>query len=186
MAILSLILTVVAMIVTPFLPLLATNQDGPLDNATSYGPGPRLPKWLSWFMTPDNSLEGDGGWKKEHWQWRFKLPTTLATYVGQVGWLWRNPAYSYGMKYIDGTIAPTVSGDNSIGDNNTAKEGYVLVNTTDLFQYVYVKRIFNTNKCLYINLGWNIRALVDPNNRKKEYRATFVFSPRLSGFYPAG
>ena len=30
-----------------------------------------LPNWLWWFQTPDNSLDGDEGWKKEHWQWRF-------------------------------------------------------------------------------------------------------------------
>ena len=144
----------------------------------------RLPNWMSWLMTPDNSLEGDGGWQHEHWQWRYKLPSALAKYVGYVGWLWRNPAYSFGMKYIDGTQPITVKGDNAIGDNQTAKEGSVYVTTDNMFQFVYVKRIASTNKCIYLNLGWNIRALLDENNKRKQYRATFVFSPRISGFYP--
>lgn len=184
MAVFSLILTIFAMIIAPLLPLFAKIEDGPLNNNTAYGPGPRLPKWLNWFMTPDNSLDGDEGWQTEHWQWRYNLPITLCKYVGEVGWLWRNPAYSYGMEYIDGTIEPEIDGDKSIGDNQTAKEGWLIVKSQGLFQYVYVKRIFNTNRCIYVNLGWNIRALVDPNNRKKHYRATFVFSPRVSGFYP--
>lgn len=185
MAAFSLLLTLFALIVAPVLPLFARVEDGPLDNATKTGPGMRLPRWMSWLMTPDNSLEGDGGWQHEHWQWRFKLPTNVAHYVGYVGWLWRNPAYSFGMKYIDGLQPIVYTGDNSIRDNENAREGSLLVNSSDLFQFVYVKRILNTNKCLYVNLGWNIRALIDPNNKRKNYRATLVFSPRISGFYPS-
>ena len=182
MAVFSLVITIIAFIIAPVLPFFATIQDGPLLNGTAYGPGPRLPKWLNWFMTPDNSLDGDEGWQTEHWQWRYKFPTAIACYIGQVGWLWRNPAYSYGMKYIDGNVEPTYTGDPTIKDNANAKEGYLLVHEDRLFQYVCVKRIFKTNKCFYINLGWNIRALLDPGNRKNPYRATFVFSPRVSGF----
>lgn len=185
MAVFSLLLTVAALILAPILPLFIKHVEGPLDNGTRYGIGPRLPQWMSWLMTPDNSLEGDYGWKVQHWQWRFKLPALLATYAGYVGWLWRNPAYAFGMQYINGYATPLrVSGDNTIGDNATAKEGSLLVTTPDLFQYVYVKRIGSTNKCLYVNLGWNIRALIDANNRSDHYRATFVFSPRISGFNP--
>lgn len=179
----SLALSLLAMIIAPILPFFATVKDGPLLNNTSHGLGARLPSWLSWFMTPDNSLDGDGGWMTEHWMWRFNLPPKLCTYVGRVGWLWRNPAYSFGMKYIDGMAEPEVSGDPSIGDNDTAKEGHLLVKTQDVFQFVFVKRIGSTSKCLYVNLGWNIRALTNPCNRIHNYRATFVFSPRISGFY---
>lgn len=182
MAVLSLVVTVFAFVIAPVLPFFAKVQDGPLYNGTEYGPGPRLPNWLNWFMTPDNSLDGDHGWQNDHWQWRFKFPLAIASYIGQVGWLWRNPAYSFGMEYINGNVAPTYTGDPTIKDNDNAKEGYLLVHEDRLFQFVYVKRIFNTSRCLYINLGWNIRALLDSNNRKNPYRATFVFSPRLSGF----
>lgn len=182
MATFSLLITIVAFIVAPILPLFATMQDGFLLNGTAYGSGPRLPNWLNWFMTPDNSLEGDQGWQTEHWQWRFKLPLAIATYIGQVGWLWRNPAYAFGLKYIDGTAAPTYIGDPDIKDNDNAKEGQLLVHASGLFQYVAVKRIFSTNRCIYINLGWNIRALIDAGNRRSPYEATFVFSPRISGF----
>ena len=186
MSILSLAITIVAFVIAPVLPFFATIQEGPILNGTAHGSGPRLGTWLNWFMTPDNSLDGDRGWQQEHWQWRFNFSPAIASYIGQVGWLWRNPAYSFGMTYIDGNIEPTYTGDPGIKDNDNAKEGYLLVREAQLFQFVYVKRIFNTSRCLYINLGWNIRALLDPNNRKTPYRATFVFSPRFSSFRKQG
>ena len=54
MALISIPLTVLALILAPVLPLFA-NSDG------------WLPKWLWWFQTPDNSLDGDQGWITEHW-----------------------------------------------------------------------------------------------------------------------
>ena len=73
------------------LPFFTQYREGRLDNNTKKGMGWYLISWLSWFQTPDNSLYGDDGWKYEHWQWRYKLPTWLATYVGEFGWLLRNP-----------------------------------------------------------------------------------------------
>ena len=170
LAIISVPLTVLGIVLAPVLPLFADNQGW-------------LPRWLWWLQTPDNSLDGDNGWKTEHWQWRYRLPISLSTYIGRVGWLLRNPAYAFGARYINGNDTVTYTGDTAIGDNNTAREGWLFVHASGLFQFTYVKRIFNTNKCIYVNLGWNIRALVDANNRRNNYEATFVFSPRISGFY---
>lgn len=183
MAVFSLVINVIAFTIAPILPFFATIQDGPLNNGTSYGPGPRLPKWLNWFMTPDNSLDGDQGWQQDHWQWRFKFPMPVATYIGQVGWLWRNPAYAFGLEYINGTEEVTHLGNPNIKDNDNAVEGWLLVKSNGLFQYVCVKRIGSSERCFYINLGWNIRALLNPSNRCNPFRATFVFSPRISGFH---
>jgi hypothetical protein len=71
-----------------------------------------------------------------------------------------------------------------IKDNDNAREGWLLVHANGLFQFVLVWHIPSTSRCLYINLGWNIRALVDDNIDPKPnpYQATFVFSPRISGF----
>ena len=170
LAVISIPITLLGFILAPILPLLA-NNDG------------WLPKWLWWFQTPDNSLNGDTGWQNEHWQWRFKLPISLSIYIGQVGWLLRNPAYAFGVKYINGNNETTYIGNPNISDNIGACEGWLFVRSNGLFQFTYVKRIFNTNKCIYINLGWNIRALTNPYNRRDNYEATFVFSPRISGYY---
>jgi len=64
-----------------------------------------------------------------------------------------------------------------------AKAGWCFVKANGLFQFVLVAPI-GFSRCIYINFGWNIRALVADNvtNRAELYQATFVFSPRLSGF----
>ena len=160
----SLFLTLTAMVIAPILPLFAKNG--------------WLPKWLWWFQTPDNSLDGDVLWQITH----------SKSYRNQVLWLWRNPSYAFACRYINGTNA-TYSGDKDIKDNDGAKEGHCLVKAAGLFQYTYIKRI--GNRCIYINLGWNIKSLIDPNfindkwhpNDLTHYEATFVFAPRISGFF---
>lgn len=161
------------------LPFFADYRDGLLDNATKTGMGWRLPNWLSWFSTSDNSLDGDEGWRTEHWQWRFKLPAALATYVGRVGWLWRNPGYGYGAEFLVGEpIVATITGDKDVNDD-PGREGWCLVRCQDLFQFVWVKRI-STAKSIYCVFGWNVKGLVDANQRR--HTATFAFSPRISKF----
>ena len=160
------------------LPLFAVERQGVIDNGTGWGWGHYLPNWLKWFQTPDNSLDGDYGWKTEHWQWRFRLPAPICTYVGMVGWLWRNPGYGVGVVYFDSTVpvTATYSGNSAVNDS-PGVEGYCLVHAGGLFQLVWVKRI-GASKCIYCNLGWNIKGLInDPRNR---YTATFAFSPRIS------
>jgi hypothetical protein len=138
-----------------------------------------LPKWLNWFQTPDNSLYGDDGWKTEHWMWRYKLPTFLATYVGIVGWLWRNPAYGFGCVYMTGIpIVATFLGNEKVNDSPLF-EGRIIVYSQNLFQFVWCKKITST-KCLYFVFGWNIKGLI--NDHATKHIATYAFSPRVSTF----
>jgi hypothetical protein len=76
-----------------------------------------------------------------------------------------------------------VKGDTSIKDNDNAKAGWCLVTVNNLFQFRWVCPI-GFSRCIYCNFGHNILALVDPNVNPKplKYEATFVFSPRISGF----
>lgn len=170
----SLILTLLALILAPVLPLFASEQDGWLDNQGRWGPGPRLPVWLNWFMTPDNSLDGDATFEA----------INGTGYWAKVKWLWRNPAYAFALRYLLPQYVTSVSGDKTIKDNDNAKEGWCLVHANGLFQFTLVKRIFSTSRCIYVNLGWNVRGLVDDNvsTKPNPYQATFVFSPRISGF----
>jgi hypothetical protein len=86
----SLILTLVAIILAPVLPMLATAQEGWLDNHAKWGFGPRLPIWLSWFQTPDNSLDGDATFER----------LNGISYWAKVKWLWRNPCYAFAIRYL--------------------------------------------------------------------------------------
>lgn len=76
--------TLLALLLAPVLPLFARDEYGFCDNANAMRTEPRLPSWLSWFMTPDNSLYGDAGWRTEH------CPDHWHDYWGMVQWLWRN------------------------------------------------------------------------------------------------
>ena len=176
---LSLLVTVLGVLLCPILPLFASAQEGLIDNGTSYGIGPRLPKRLNWFMTPDNSLNGDNGWKTEHWQWRYKLPQWLSVYVGYVGWLLRNPGQGFGFRVLTGDpIIAKWDGNVAVNDN-PGVEGHCTVHCQDLFQWVWVKRITET-KCIYCNFGWNIKGCIDGTERV--HLATFTFSPRISNW----
>jgi hypothetical protein len=169
----SLLLTLLAILIAPVLPVLAKPTYGWCDNQRYEAIEPRLPNLLGWFMTPDNSLDGDATFK------RLNPPS----YMSQVKWLWRNPAYSFGMRYLNGVYWTSWQGDKTIKDNDNAKAGWCKVNANGLFQFTSVTPI-GFNRCIYINLGWNVRALVDDNIQPKPdpYQATFVFSPRISGF----
>ena len=152
MALINFFTTIAAYIFAPAFPLLAEQRDGWLDNGSIWGREPRLPTWLNWFMTPDNSLDGDATFEKINGR----------SYWSKVKWLWRNPAYSCGLRYLNNPYYTRVRGNNAIKDNDNAISGWVLVNA-----------------------NWNIRALVDDNVMPKplNYQATFAFTPfRLSGF----
>ena len=170
---LSLLLTLVAIIIAPVLPVFAVQKEWWLDNHAKRGIGPVLPSWLNWFMTPDNSLDGDATFEK----------LNGTGYFAKVKWLWRNPCYAFAIRYLTNPYYTVVKGDKTIKDNDNAKAGWCLVHANGLFQFTSVTPI-GYSRCVYINLGWNIRALVDDGVLVKPdpYQATFVFSPRISGF----
>lgn len=169
----SLLLTLIAVILAPIMPIFAVQKEWWCDNHSFRAIGPVLPTWLNWFMTPDNTLDGDYTFQKNNGR----------SYWSKVKWLWRNPAYSFGLRYITAPYTTSVKGDKTIKDNDNAKAGWCTVHANGLFQFTSVTPI-GFSRCIYINLGWNVRALVDDNVQPKPnpYQATFVFSPRISGF----
>jgi hypothetical protein len=167
------VITLLALITAPVMPLFAKDALGWLDNGSKFGIGPRLPKWLNWFQTPDNSLDGDATF--EH--------LNPPSYWSKVKWLLRNPAYAFALMYIHSPYTTKCYGDPTIKDNDHAKAGYCFVKANGLFQLTWIAPI-GFSRCFRITLGWNIMGLVDPNIQVKpdNWEATFVFSPRLSGF----
>lgn len=173
LALISLPITLLGLILAPILPLFGRHDIGWCDNHSYKDFEPRLPQWLNWFMTPDNSLYGDA---------TFKAINGIG-YLARVKWLIRNPAYGFAIRYLYAPYKAEYYGDNTIKDNDNAKAGWCFIKANGLFQIVYIKRIFSSSRCIYVNLGWNIRALVDRNyTPTNTYQATFSFSPRISGF----
>jgi hypothetical protein len=170
----SLLLTLIAVITAPIMPIFTVQKEWWCDNHSYRAVGPVLPSWLNWFMTPDNTLDGDATFQS----------INGISYWSKVKWLWRNPCYSFALRYLNNPYYTKVRGDKTIKDNDNAKEGWCLVNANGLFQFRLVKRIFSTNRCIYVNFGWNVIGIVDDNVSVKPdiWQATFVFSPRISGY----
>lgn len=158
-------ITVLTLPLAPILALLVHQRVGRLDNNTKTGEGYFLFDWLSWFQTPDNSIDGDQGWREEHWQWRYKLPAVLATYVGRIGWLWRNPGYGFGVVELANTGPEYVQIDDSL---------YIQIG--NYFQHRTTKPL--GSKQLYCNFGWNIKGLAEAPIGSIQL-CTFAFSVRL-------
>jgi len=155
--------------------LFNKDSEGWSNNGTRWSVGPRLTNLLSWFQTPDNSLNGDDGFRTLH----------SPSWWSRVQWLWRNPFYGFAVKTFNGSTGMSYSGDLYC---SPTKPGHILVKGHGLFQWVYYKKL--GSKCLYLNFGWNIKALVEPGYITPDqwhdntafianYPATFAFSPRI-------
>ena len=170
----NIVLTLLAILLAPVFPMFSSNAYGWVDNGSKEDFELRLPKWLNWFQTWDNSLNGDA---------TFQTMFPPNQWWSQVHWLWRNPLPTFALRTLTNPYYTVVKGDPTIKDNDNAKAGWCLVSANGLFQFTSVTPI-GFSRCIYINLGWNVRALVDDNVQPKPdpYQATFVFSPRISGF----
>lgn len=140
-----------------------------------------FPWWLKWLGTYDNSLEGDNGWKTEHWQWRYKLPDWLARYVGRVGFLWRNNMYGFD---IDVLGAPIQEGfkfqvwGNPEVSNLPLVEGWVFRKLTNpdgtvYWQFYWVKS-WCAHRAVRVVLGWKLWGTLVAGEKRQ-----YVFSPRV-------
>jgi hypothetical protein len=178
----SIVVTLLAMILAPVLPAFASPTLGPCDNSHATRVEPRLPTWLAWFMTPDNSLYGDIGWRTEHCKhWH--------AYWGQVQWLWRNPAYGFDKAVAAAHIAPDAtleySGDPYISNAaNGIREGFCRVRITNpdgsqFWNYNRVKRV--GNRVLKLNFGWKLKTYAEvPARIVSDPTAPVVTSVKLS------
>lgn len=124
-----------------------------------------LPKWLWWMQTPDNSLDGDDGWKEKH-VWlnpQCRPEDWLLTYIKRVLWLYRNSMYGLSIYVLGGHVQPRyqyeVEGDERTG-NRPLVEGTVFRKVTNpdgsvYWQWYHVKA-WNATMCIRINLGWKL------------------------------
>ena len=145
----STFMAVFARLICPILPLFA-NEEG------------WLPKWLWWFQTPFDSLDGD------HHSWE-RHPGTgkWQTYWRRVCWLWRNAAYGFDMRVCGIKVNPDSDnimheGNPDIGDNTgisglckwfAYRKGELIA-----WQWYFCKHytIFGFKKCVRIGFGWKI------------------------------
>ena len=155
--------------------IMYSTQIGWCNNGTVWQSGPRLFSFLSWWQTPDNSLDGDQTFRAEH----------NPCWWSKVQWLWRNPFYGFDVKYIDGSSGMSYAGDINC---DATHPGTIRVEGHNLWQFNSYQPFLG--KMICFNFGHNIRALVEPgfitpdqwhDNTAliADYPATFAFSPRF-------
>lgn len=162
-----------ARLLAPVLPLFATMRLGPVDNNNgAYRVEPRLPRWLAWFMTPDNSLLGDTGWRTihcvKHWQ----------SYRGMVLWLWRNSATGFARSVLAQTVKLAdvkTEGDITIIVDSPARYGKFYATDGKTFQWKVVFPLFN--KSIGLNVGWLMDTMI--RDQTPEARCPFKFAPKI-------
>jgi len=122
-----------------------------------------LPKWLWWFQTPGDSLDGDNGWKEEHR--RFKVEDKpWKRWYNRTTWLYRNSMYGFAIDILGAKVYNTdtleIIGDTQVSNrpilNGLVRRTLIRSGRPVYFQWYYVRRWGSSMKCLRINLGWKL------------------------------
>jgi hypothetical protein len=139
-----------------------------------------LTRRLWWYQTPDNSLDGDNGWRTEHF-------VGWPRYIKRVLWLWRNPMY--GLAW-DGPLAAKIkvgdlvatAGDPWIKNRQNAIAGSYFCTVGDHWNYKLVQPLYG-DTALMLEFGWKLQEFAQ--GRAESGRAMYVASVRLTAFYPS-
>lgn len=162
------LMSLIAFIAMPLLVLFARPKEGRILNNSTTGIEPKLPSWLSWFDTFDNSLLGDSNWREKH----------TGKYGDKLSWLYRNTLYGFKRDALGVSVFGeelTFSGDPAVNTNNGVY-GVFKGKMGKAWQY---KRILKLGpKRLSIDLGWILTCYANTKPVEKE-KAMFQFSIRI-------
>ena len=163
------LLQLLAWLVTPALPAFGRLKESvPIDNNSKLGVGTKLPKWLSWFDTPDNTLEGDNNF----------LAKNTPSYLSKVIWLYRNSLYGFKWTVLAAEVNNSTDieymGDPRVNRNNGVL-GIFKATYRDYWQYKIVRKLIG-NYGVMFNFGWQLDEFVKSGESGK---ALFQFSPRF-------
>lgn len=144
-----------------------------------------LPRWLWWFQTPDNSLDGDEGWKAEHRPFMIE-DSKAKRWWNRTRWMHRNSMYGFAIDVLGAKTLPSdvlmIRGDTRVS-NRPLRNGLVVRTLYRdgkpiYFQWYYVKA-WSKKHCIRINLGWKLWSF----NPHKAGSCQLVFSPSVTMGY---
>ena len=158
---LNLLVALIAVLLSPILPAFATSEN-------------ILPKWLSWFQTPDATLDGDSGWQDVS---KHPYVNKLPRYFRRMLWICRNPSYGFNWTVLASKPLPIgFEYSGRLDCSRSLKEtSYVFIKCGDYFHYrLYLKYPF-INYCFQVNIGWNMHEMCIRDTyvgQKAKYRFT--------------
>lgn len=167
-----------AYLLAPVLPRFAFNRLGLCDNGNAIRVEPRLPDWLGWLQTDDNSLYGDYGWRTEH------CPDWYTDW-GMTKWLWRNPAVGFERSVLAAQIKPSMRlrklGNPEIQDAPHGKGGVCFVMLGWYWNLVVVIPL--GSRCFKLDIGWQLKTYAEqPHRIATQPTARYAMSVRLPTF----
>ena len=129
-----------------------------------------MPKWASWFDDPDYGINGDEGWKSEHFQGKER------TYYARVRWLLRNRLGVFSVKFLGVKVidiepnSVITQGNPKVTSNDGIVSDWCLVsckmkNGKERFGYYRTIRYGGILKNFYcrIYLGWKLMDVAGMN-----------------------
>lgn len=155
---LHLLMGLVCWVLSPILPLFAIGRE-------------TLPKWLSWFQTPDAPLDGDSGFAVLY------PPDKWPRYVRRVLWLIRNPAYGFAwtvLAYQPESGRYTWRG--SLPDGKPEGFGWYLMWQPDGHFQFFMRYPSIFGKHFYFRFGWKIIGLATHGGDNYLERKKYVFT----------
>jgi hypothetical protein len=121
-----------------------------------------LPRWLSWLQTPDNSLDGDGGWRTEHRPYLVE-DSKAHRWWNRTRWLYRNSMYGFAIDVLGAKTLPTdtlaIEGDQAVSNrplHNGLVRRYIVRDGKVIYFQWYFVRAWSATRCVRINLGWKL------------------------------
>ena len=163
---------VLAYLLAPVLPLFAVQRLGMSDNNHYRRTEPRLPGWLDWFMTDDNSLAGDAAFAALHGE----------SYWSMVKWLWRNPAVGFERNVLSAKISPGmrlhVWGNPQVSDAPHGLAGACFVLLGHCWNLVCIVPTI-TGYCIKLDIGWQLKTYAEnPSRIVSQPLARYAFTVR--------
>lgn len=153
---LALAFEVLAKLLSPLLPLFARPAEGWCDNGSRWLLEPRLPDWLAWFQTPDNSLWGDTGWRTIH------CPNHFDSYLGMALWLWRNSACGFARSVLARTVQlADVTYAGNPRTSHAGPYGVFRARAKGAWQFKWAAPVPGTGWVVQLNLGWQINSMIE-------------------------
>lgn len=112
-----------------------------------------VPKWLNWFLTHDNDIDGD----QDHLQ-RWTGDSKWKKFLRRTAWLWRNKGYTFDYDVCGRILGNTLLNKGDPETSDAKRAGYIFqYDENGTWEYYLVKPYsFKQDKCLRLRFGWKI------------------------------